>query len=1157
MEVFCPECSRPVRSSSNAVKGPAQQVRCNWCGSYFLLEGGRSIPTGEFRKINQKPAQEEVWELSAGEELAPSADASSLFDDFEDIAIDASGVQGSNAGALPPLGNLTGNDLDPFADLGSASEPNIPDIPSSTSPVSDLVDQLGQGWSSMDRIDKNVPELPDFGDIQFEDAAPTQQPRRAAAPPKSIKNKKLVHSARHTPSVKPAPIQPKSVDDLLGDFLSSDTSTDDMLVRYYIRRSKKDYGPFTEGEVHSLLEARKLTGDELSRLQSEADWTALRERPDFKPTIDILEKQPVRVGWEQGAEAQEELPHAIEQEDIPTLTLSDLGENIDSMDIDAIDELVAQAKGQSNHTEHVTKEPGFKRFMRPQILGGLCGLFAIVLVGIWFNLPKSQNTKSKPKKVLSATQILTIENRFAAHKKLLRRLTRSYRKGNFKLAWLQVRFVYYLLDAHGDDRTIRMDADPIYQAILKKKTPENAEAIRRIQLAHALSRNEVASIRTHLEKLKRPLPDKHPEWGYLLGRTKERLGDVKKAQEIYTFLCTRYPNHVRALIGLYRIHSAQKDLHTASRYLWKAFRRNPRHLPAQLLALQYSTQHEKWTSSRHKILRNIHSIVEKRHYTQSSLAQWYAIVSKKLWQERKTDKATHRIEQASTLNPDNMAYFLQKVRFYTWSRQYYQALRQIKKKQKEYPAHPQLLRLEYDLLHLTGQSHKIPNRLTALQQLSKTKEQRYFLNFLLGQYYERVKRTQDAIDSYRQAQQLDPKRTTNAYVSLALARVHLRDKDWSKAKKILDTLRTTKPVSTAVNTVWGTYLILRKQSDEALKVAKQMRAHAPNHFSSYHLASKAYEQKSQLKKSIAKLRRALYLHPWRPSPLLLELADLYNIRQESSKAMRSLQQYEKRLQGEPPCEFLQRKLQNLEQRGLCAQVLRLKIQKCRQLQMYISYGKCAEKLGQNEKAIRQYKKARMLYPELSNPIQALAQLYEKMGETSDSKKLYRILLRKKSSQKASLLALIRLHERKRMYTQAWRLIQKNKHLFKKDFDLQVTFAKVQAYVGQKRSALRILRKWLGQSKTKFNKSQVHQYIALVYALQKKHTSALRSYKNAILLAPRRAEPYLGQANALYQQQKYSGCIRSVQRFLKLASKRHSRYNQANALLKACTSASQK
>lgn len=1141
------------------------------------------MSTAEYRKIGSQDLaddlqveEEEVWDLSADEEPPPPP-AKSIFDDFD---FEDEGVPASTAPGTPlmefPAEQLSGASWDAATPDGPmpAAQPNIPGLRSGSAPVAKYVEQLGQSWEN--QVDEDVPELPGLDDLQFQDAAPAAPEAPSRPEPQTGGRARPSSSSelRATPPpAAPAPKQ-KSVDDLLGDLLQDDMTGEDVAMLYFIRRqNKKDFGPFTEDKILELLHNRKLMGEELSRLQHETQWVPLRERPDFRPTIELLSKQHVSLGWgtdeprpkEPPAPApapplEEPIPEAPElpAEDTPTMTLP--GKRGDAFDIADIildekqDQAPPPATGGASQGGGVTKWLTDVRV--------LIGVMAVLIVSIIFVIIGDKSATNGPggkRRTITrkfSLRRLAIEDLFSQHKILLENLLENHRANKKQLSWYRLRFVYYLLDSYGQDRTIRTDVAPIYKALERRAVANKSAPVmwNRIKLAKAISERDQVGIKDALASQKKPLTATHPEWGYMLGRGNELLGEDDAAFEAYLKLVAKHPRHVRALLGLHRLYLKRQNEKQAADYLWKAFRRVKRHLPAQLMAFDFATRTSRWESYRTGLQKRIKQLVRQRQYTQASLAKWYAIVAQQMWQERKTEKAVYRIEQAVTLNPEHMGYFLRKIRYYGWSRQYFQALRAVQKQVKKHPHNRELLMWEIRLLHKVGYKNKIPSRLTTLQDQLKSEEQKYLLYYLLGFYYEREKRFDEAIESYQKAISFFPKRKKNAFATLALARVRMKDKDWGKVRALLAPLTQVKNPELSVLVAWGNFLLATNQDAKALVVAKKLQNLAHTRFEGYLLEAKAHRQRDQLEKAIPQMRRALYLHPQRPSELLLQLSDLYNQKKAYEKSLRSLQQYEKLLQGDPSCGFLRRKGEVLRKTNRCRQLLQQKVKGCRDLSLYIVRGECAEKLGQRDKALRIFRRARFHHPEQLEPLLALAAYYEKHGMRGKASRFRRILQRKKPEARKNLLDEVSALERKKHYTKAYEQLRLRRHVFPKDFEVSLVFARITGMIGRTRTSINLLLNMRRGATGKLQQALIYSALGDMYRRVGKLDKATESFETALKARSRTASAHLGLGLIYNARKEYDKCISSTLRATRYARGQRQLRDQARDLLKQCKEA---
>jgi tetratricopeptide (TPR) repeat protein len=522
-----------------------------------------------------------------------------------------------------------------------------------------------------------------------------------------------------------------------------------------------------------------------------------------------------------------------------------------------------------------------------------------------------------------------------------------------------------------------------------------------------------------------------------------------------------------------------------------------------------------------------------------------------MWQERKTDKAIYRMEQAATLAPKSINYFLRKIQYYTWSRQYFQALLAVQKRRRIDKTNPELIKWEFRLLRLADRVHKVPGRLTTLQHQSTTLKQKYLLYFLLGDYYEAKQRTTDAMDSYLNAVKLLPNRTKHAYASLALAKMYIDRKAWKKAAALLEPLRKVSPIPRNVNMLWGEYLLKQKKVEDTLQVAKLLREQDHTHYAGYLLASRAELQRNNTKQAIGFLVRALLRHPERPSRLHLDLAELYIQQQEFTKARRSIVQYEKLLRDNKPCRFLKIKFATYEKLNICKPLLATKISQCRSLELYLHKGRCAVKNKKYNAAMDIYKKGRLKFPEVLELIEDLAKLYEKMGNTSESSRLYKIIVRKKPSQQDNVLALVRIYEKKAQYRRAWKMLWTQRALFRDSFLYNLKLGQMQTEIQQTKRALQTLNGLFAMAKGNKQKSLIYGSIGHAYWRKKKYKSALRVLNKAIKLNKRQSEHFLYKGEVELATKSYEECLTSIKTFLKLASRRHPKRNRAKLVQRVC------
>ncbi|TNE51602.1 MAG: hypothetical protein EP343_05780 [Deltaproteobacteria bacterium] len=1126
----CPNCARPVEWDGNTFAS-SQVLRCSFCNHRFSPQDPQAslAPAAE----ETAPA-EEVWELDVdGED--PFGSPESLLDDFDFMDESNDDMDGATRPdyEAPSLEEI----------MGVPADSQVPDLPDLPDPVSSIIKMSGSNMSNsnwgdlLDDVDENTPALPPM-DFELKEADPNSfvpqqseqvgqtkrpkfDPRPAPSSPPPAEPP-VLFASKPPPGAMSSEPKNESLSDLLESFVEEEEKEVEE-TRYYVQRNEKDFGPFSEAEVLGLIEARKLKGDELIRESDSNEWTRLEDSPDFRATIEVLRKVPVRTGWERQRRATPPHPSAIELEQMEA-----------AISEPPLDEVGSPTGGSilrgGTQEAQATQEQPAKPSKRNLILASIVGGLALLLGVIWYTSGPSP-TKKKPKTKQLSLRKLVITDSFPMYKTVLQKTMRSYQKGKFSLAWYNIRFAYHLLDSYGDDRSIRGGAEQVYRKLMARK--KNKTMMVRISLLRAASLNQSQEVAKLLPIAK--LPPEHAEWGYVTARAQELTGQFEKAKETYSKLLKRHRDHVRAILGLYRVYKALNKPYQASSYLLRAFRTAPNHLPSQLAALRYAVQQGTWLTFRPKIRQNVQRIIRNNHYTQGGLAQWYVLQANKHWQLRQTDKAIYRVEQAITLSPQIRAHQRRRIQFLLWSNKPYQA-RQAIKAIPHWKKQPQLVIWDFQALLRNSTQNKIVKYLEPMsEEAAKSPRAKYLYYYLLALSYLHQNEASSAISSCLSATQVKGAKMPKPFAHLMLLQLYNKAKSWDKMEGQLKELEQIGYTSPNTEYYAGLLALNKNELEKAKSLAQQMRKRNPTQYQSHLLAAHVAKKEKRIGRTIRLYRKALLYHPQRPSPLLLQMGNFLLQHNKLQQAYTLYIRYEKLLGSDTmPCRVLRQKFQAMVGLKRCKELLAISIKHCKHFSLHMFRGQCSEQLKKPDAAEEEYQKARRLVPNTLDPIEALAALHYKQNKFKKAKEFYTKLQEKAPDKALYLTRLLKLLRREQLNRKAIRLLRKNIRKFEKDFPLQVEA--VYVYTTQRRQlwrARRLLKKLKDEYTSTQQVIQLHYAQANLYTQIGKTKKAIQEYSDIIKKDGKEAEAYYQRGKLFFKRRKYRSCFDDTSTLLKL------------------------
>ena len=1144
MHIDCPKCERPV-DWDGSPRGLDQVLKCTFCGHRFSSQDPQASVA------SQPPTSEvpmEVWELGFDGEDPNTGGLDDLLDDFD--FVDSEEMDASESSDfLAPSMELS---------LQNSTGAVIPDIPNLPSPVSKFIKMSGDSnWSNMlDDADEGIPALPPLGFELVEASTSSLAPQQvdvihsqteflspAPAASTHTNNAPVSFASKPPPGSMSPEKEAVSISDLLESFVSEPSEKEKTEeTRYYIQRKEKEFGPFTEREVMQLLESRKLNGDELARTHDDFLWIPLEEFEDFGPTIDVLRKVKVRVGWEKRSKKRRNSQSVPAEEHSPanghSQTAPPFPPSVEERDVVS------------------SPPPKDKRKSFRGVLYGMTLLLLLGGVGVWWlsKEPKPKAHVVKKKSSFSINQ-LAINDRIDQYRILLRNVVRSYRTGKFSFAWHNVRFAYYLLDSYGNDSTIRAGADRILQKLRKRK--QSQAIVQRIALARAVSMKNSAKVSTLLQPIQTKLAVTHPEWGFLLARSLEVTGKYDTAQVIYTQLLNKHPKHVRAMLGLYRVFQALNKPYRASSFLLRAFRAAPDHLPSQLQALSYAINRGTWLTFRKKIRSNIKRIIKNNLYTQGGLAQWYALQANNYWRLRQTAKAIYRMDQAVTLAPKNRKYRWRRIQLYLWAKRPHraqQAINEEKDYDKNYKKNAQLRIWSFKALLQWGSKKDILKHLTPIiQKAISDPQERYLSNYLLALSHLKQKNVSDAIESCENANQVKGHKMTKPFARLLLLHLYDQSKRWDKVTEQLEALEKIGYTSPLTEYYKGITFLRENAADDAKKLAKKLQSQTPTNYLGYVLSAQIASAEKNLGRSLRFYRKALLYHPERPSSLLMRMGDLSFKHKNYTNAFRLYDRYSKLLEGEIPCTLISKKLETLYKLKLCSKLLKISIKRCPKFRLHLLRGQCAERLHRISLALKEYQTARRRATDLEEPIRAIANLYYNQKNYTKATKLYTALYLSKPQKREYLLRLIRLHRRARRNRKAMQLLRNYNRAVdpKDDFELQLETIHLLIATSKIWRAKRQLRKMRKTFITVPQQIKRLYIEAGLFHKLKKHRRAIKSYSELLAISNKEYNAYLKRASEYYRIGNYKKCYQDARTFLQNAPLRDPQRKTGLIVLDAC------
>lgn len=1123
MQFDCPQCAKPVPWDGK-INTPVQILKCPFCGHRFSSD---HAPSASFSPVSEK--QEELWELGIDEDPIPSS--SSLLDDFEMMEESANAADGATQ---PHFVRPSAEDL-----LGITSGMQVPDLPDLPLPVSNIIKMGGSNWdNSLDEVDSNIPLLPpldfELKEASAEDLTPKQsdtvsapkRPKAAPRPAPSVPPEAPpIFASKPPPGTVHAETKPSTLSDLLESFVEEETVEEE--TRYYLQRNDKEFGPFTEQEIMQLLESRKLKGEELVRYADSNVWKPLEQTPDFQPTIEVLRKVPVRVGWERHAPTSTSSIPSSSPLDVPVS--SDFGSaqmppsppSTQDLFSQSPQDLPRSSKSSANHSKSQ------RRFVLPLAGGGL--LLLAVVVWFVFSRPTPPPPKSSPG---ISTHRLSLSDSFPEYKKLLQPIFDSYRRGDFSLSWYRIRFAYALLDSFGEDRTIRTSADPIYLALQKQKKADLL--IKKIALLRAISLRDHKQIEALLSALQKKLPLSDPEWGYVFARALELTGKYESAQLLYDKLLRQHPQHIRARLGQYRVLTALQKPYQASSHLLQAFRNAPTHLPSQLTAMTYALTQGTWLTFRPQIRKNLESIVQKGHHTQGGLARWYALQAQELWLLRQTDQAIYRLDQAIALAPHIREHRWTRIQYYLWSKKPHIAQQSIRNEPK-HQTEPQLIIWNFmALLQYGTQQHTVKFLEPISQKAASLPTFQYLYYYLLALSYLQQQDSSSAITSCLGAIRVKNPQMPRPYAHLLLLRIYAQERDWKKIPPLLDELGQIGYSSATSEYYQGLALIHDKKWPEASKLAEQIQQRYPTQHQGYLLSATLAKEQKDLPKTLRFYRKALLHHPERPSTILVDMGDVLLAHQKPQQAYELFARYEKLLGEEAPCSLLQRKVQALFMSQECQKLLAVSVQSCKNFQLHLYRGKCAEQLKQPEQAMLEYQEARRLVPNTIDPIEAIANLHFQQNQFNEAKALYTQLQQKDPRNPTFLARLLQLLRREQLYSQALALLEEHGEPFAQDFELQRERVSLLLAANKIRDTQKLLNQ-LQKSFTSSPQTMALLYVqAALYDKKRNAKQAIKTYTDILAKDNKQIEAYLERGKLHLKLRSYAACNKDLQKVLELA-----------------------
>ena len=733
MLIPCPKCGRSFEGVVPA--DPDMMIRCRLCASMFTQEEMRNPSQAAQQSTSPEDSQEE-WEFEADDFDPPSP---------EDLLGDIDDGEDDLHEDFPPTHV---DDALGFAAAQLPQEESIPDLPES--PPSPLFHQIADGIHFDSSVDDSAAELPELPELQELEEAPAKRQapqQKEAHPTPKIRERLASSSSTQQDSAGP------ELDELLMR-LQEDRPAK-VGRRYVLRRKDKIFGPFDEEEIQGLIERRKLLGDEETALEGQNNWKPLDEWDDFRPLLQAMKSKSFRVGWEGRKRKKPKSPPPEKVQPTPEV--------------------------EETPPPPTPSSPPFA------LIGGL--ILAILLAfGGWYMMSSKKNTKRpqtqcRPnQKVLMKT--LVLNDSFDGYMKLLGRIKALHAKGKQRQCWGRIRYIYQLLDSHGDDEKIRAAAAPIIADFEKKST--NPLLIKKAQLSKAISKRDRKEIRKLIGRFKKWSLKMDHEWLYLQARAYELIGDDEQSLTLYKQLTKQQPKHIRARLGLYRYQRDHHQFKQSNRLLAGILKQNPLHLPALLYAKQDAIYLNFWKKQRKSIEERMDKLFEAGKTTTALLAKRSFLEAQQLWRQKQTNKALLQIDKAIRLSSQNEDYRWKRIEYYVADRQYTLVEQFLKQEQKDgdYP----VARLWLWHIKMLIEQKELTRAEKQINQMKKqgifSPERRYTFHHVRGALFEAKQNLKRALREYQFAQQTSKK---HKEIALALARIHHKQQDNKTCQTLLNT----------------------------------------------------------------------------------------------------------------------------------------------------------------------------------------------------------------------------------------------------------------------------------------------------------------------------------------------------------------------------------
>jgi Tfp pilus assembly protein PilF len=713
----------------------------------------------------------------------------------------------------------------------SASSPSLADLPSLSDDLREVLEKKSPRRSSPEET-RQAPVVP--LDLSASDGLMYSKGKRKQPPLERA-------SAPLPPSAPSQPVKSQQqLQALLHDLVTADEEANQALAqRFLIRRGEKQFGPFAEEEIFSMLNQRELDGtEELAPLSLDPHaslvWQTLASWPSFAPIVQWLEQQPLRVAMP-GTRPPEsiEAPHSK----------------------GAI--AVAASHSWQQH-RLAEKKLGFF-----QSWTGRLALAATILLAGSISLTFFLFRHASFRKTIKENQPLSILQRaehldeIEALRKLVAEALLAYQHQRKIPLWSQIRYAYQLFDHYGEERSMRADVEMIWRDLQKQPAPQ--ESLLQVELARAISLQDKTELQRLFTKLRPKIGAylQEASWVYLIARMFTLLGRQKPAEEIYEKICKENKKDARACWHLGLLHQRQSPKKSLALWL-RAQQRAPEHLPTLLSLLEAGWSHDDpaWRQRIQSIRKKIAEVSLRLRYPAKTMTRLYLLEAHHLWVEGATQEAIRAVEKAAQLSPLDAHVRLWRARYLAWGGQAKQFIQEIRARPlHQFLEEPMLLALFFRMMQQQGMRNEWQQALRDIQRKGiKTPKMRYLTLYLQGQSAEMSALWKPAAQAYRQALE-EAWRPAEPLASPALLRLLLQQDQSDEAKEQLATFKKRFPRSPET-LYWEARLALHlKQNNDAHTLAKRLRQSFPRSFEGHLLLS---ELAPSPEKALDSLKDALW-----------------------------------------------------------------------------------------------------------------------------------------------------------------------------------------------------------------------------------------------------------------------------------------------------------